>query len=119
MSNATHTPAPWHLNGHNLAQVIKINDGPDRQGHTHVDGRHQVLVANAGSDHQMPWAERLANARLIAEAPAMLCELERELAWLEHVRPQVTAPSSVLTGFDQATKAIRTAIAKATGGRPA
>lgn len=66
-----HTPAPWSINGHNLAQVIKIKEGADRNGREYRDGRHQEIIANVGEDG-MPWDERAANTRLIAAAPVLL-----------------------------------------------
>lgn len=45
----------------------------------------------------------------------MLSELKRELDWLQHVKPQITAPVNVLMGFDQAIKYISAAISKQEG----
>jgi hypothetical protein len=43
----THTPIPWHRNAYNICSIIKINNGPDSNGHNYVDGRHQVKIASA------------------------------------------------------------------------
>ncbi len=79
---SAHTPGPWDINGFNLTQVIRIQDGPNRQGQTFLDGRHQETIANCGKDHEAPIEERIANARLIAAAPDLLEALEA-LAGLE------------------------------------
>lgn len=36
----------WDINAFNLAQLIEIKDGPDAAGHSYIDGRHQVPIAN-------------------------------------------------------------------------
>lgn len=35
----------WHLNGFNLSTIIVVRDGPDDNGQTYVDGRHQYTIA--------------------------------------------------------------------------
>lgn len=62
------TPGPWDINGYNLGQVIKVKPGPDKQGRSYVDGRHQEVIANT-IDNDMTWGEQHANARLISAAP--------------------------------------------------
>ena len=71
-----HTPAPWHLNAFNLAEVIVIRDGAAPDGTKYIDGRHQERVAMVGTDNTATWNERYANALLIAAAPELLEALE-------------------------------------------
>ena len=71
------TPGPWHVNGYNLTQVIKVEDGPDRAGRAYVDGRHQEVIADVGRDNEMTWGERHANARLLAASPRLIAFAER------------------------------------------
>ena len=40
----------------------------------------------------------------------LINELKKELLWLEHIKPQIQAPSSVMTGFEQAIKSIKKTI---------
>lgn len=56
-----------------------------------------------------------ANAQMIAAAPEMYSELKRELDWLKHIKPQITAPPSIMSGFDQAIKYIEETLSKARG----
>lgn len=93
----THTRGPWELRGSRL-----------------VTDSNGVVIAEKISANYPGTPED--NATLIAAAPELLHELKRELDWLVHIRPQVTAPDSVMLGFDQAIKYISNAIAKAEGG---
>jgi len=56
-----------------------------------------------------------ANARLIAAAPEMYEECKKQLDWLEHIKTQITAPTTVCMGFDQSIKYLQAVIAKAEG----
>lgn len=89
-----HTPGPWEVDG----QYVH---GPD--------GRRFLAVAGDG--------EGIANARLIAAAPDLLAALRKALEWVEHV--QSVAWDSIpegMRGDNGAAWAIRSAIARATGG---
>ena len=55
------------------------------------------------------------SARLIAAAPDLLAECQREVEWLTHIRPHIQAPESIMLGMDQAIKYLNAAITKATG----
>ncbi len=63
----THTPKPWYQNENN--QIFSI------------DGN--VLIATPYFSIAMTVEEYKANARLIAEAPAMKAALELAYEWLE------------------------------------
>lgn len=63
----SHIPTPYDINGFNLAQIIKIKDGPDAKGQHYVDGRHSIIIANIGSD-DMPWEERHALTNFVHRA---------------------------------------------------
>lgn len=41
---AKFTGERWHRNGFNLCEVIVIRDGPDAEGRSYVDSRHQIRV---------------------------------------------------------------------------
>lgn len=113
------TPGPWaYKRTHQMSEdtwyVI-----------THHDGRGPVVdVGGKDENGQIAEAKYLitnpdeieANARLIAAAPLMVAECQKQLDWLKHIKPQITAPESVMMGFDQAIKYLTDAIAKATKG---
>lgn len=102
----------WGVNAYNITQVIEIREGPDNKGNHYIDGRHQVTIANCEGPNA------IANASLIATAQRMRAELEKQLNWLLHIRPQVDCPPSVKMGFDQAIKYIGALLAEAGGEKP-
>ena len=107
MTNAQHIPGPWQVEartGYNERQNCEVL----------VISTCEYFIAEVLSDSTIA-DDDIANARLIAASPEMLDELKREFQWLEHIRPQIKAPSSVMIGFEQAISSIRAAIAKATG----
>lgn len=53
---------------------------------------------------------------LVRQRKELLAECEKQLSWLEHVKPQITAPNSVMLGFEQSIKYLSIAIARAEGG---
>lgn len=57
-----HTPLPWHRNAYNLTSIIKINNGPDGNGHHYVDGRHQIKLATFQSVTDAEYAVRACNS---------------------------------------------------------
>lgn len=65
MSAPTHTPAPW--------AISKIGNNYDQ--YSIYGGGEDTLIVNS--------CEGIANARLIAAAPAMLGELKHALEWSE------------------------------------
>jgi hypothetical protein len=83
---------------------------------------HTPALYNGGLTGTVPTSSILTaeniykvNAILIAAAPEMLAELEKQVVWLEHIKPQVSAPDSVMIGFEQSIKSINKVIAKAKG----
>jgi hypothetical protein len=61
---------------------------------------------------------KIANARLIAVAPDMLFEIKKQIAWLEHVKTDMSfqlLPSSIQMGFDQSIKYLKQTVNKAEG----
>ena len=76
-----HTPGPWAVNGYNLAEVIAIRNGPDAEGRSYIDGRHQVSVAIVPTGGKRDFETARADARLIASAPGLLERVEK-MAWL-------------------------------------
>lgn len=75
---------------------------------------YYLIQDESGDDYARVYRKDIAN--LIIAAPELLEFVERELQWLEHIKPQISAPDSVKLGVDQAIKYARAAIAKATGG---
>jgi len=95
-----HTKAPWNATGYNV----------------HTTGTVAFCQTNSsGFDGTASADEMRANARLIAAAPDMLDELQKQLTWLKHIQPQVEAPSSVMLGFEQSIKCLNAVIEKASG----
>ena len=59
----------WHLNGFNMSSVIVIRDGPDPQGRSYVDGRHQIEVARFDTVEEARRAVEERNAALGHDSP--------------------------------------------------
>lgn len=100
-----HTPGPWLAKPHDDEFFKDVNILKD-------DGL-ACAVALAQGDITEDAAK--ANANLIAAAPDLLADCEKQIAWIEHVRGRITAPESVMLGFDQSLKYLRASVAKATG----
>lgn len=104
MDKTKYAPGPWH--------VGPVDD-------TMVTDAAGCEVAAVDGDYNDPdlWPVMEANARLIAAAPEMLAELQKQVAWLQHIRPQLMGKVSctVLDGLSQSVKYMSAAIAKATG----
>jgi hypothetical protein len=96
MTNATHTPGPWHINEELSKRATYLVFSGDGNGY---------LVANVGNYHTDD-KECEANARLIAAAPDLL-EALRFIA--DDIAEGVKAKGSW-------ERLARAAIAKATGG---
>lgn len=103
MSVASHTPGPWHLDGHNLSAVI-VCDLP--RGHPearHVCGDYSTIARCEGTD----WK---SNARLIAASPDLLTTAKP----FGFCDPDNPPPGVLVEDWRPAVLAIRAAIAKAT-----
>jgi hypothetical protein len=99
MSNATHTPGPWH---------VRSSEG--QQSHV-VYAADNYAIANATTYHgQHPLHCAEANARLIAAAPELLAACEAALPELDFVS------DGLGEGFHTVVDGLRAAIAKAKGG---
>lgn len=111
--NTKHTPGQW-----------KLHD-PDKQsrgfGHAdkrimvlHPDGERLIACCNTGTTNTtgaIPRDERLANARLIAAAPAMLAALSGLLRWCER---ECVSSARQWRAEDEEIKLARAAIESAT-----
>ena len=97
MTQAKHTPGPWVLDGFDICADEGFN--------LHVIAQTSTPIVG----------DEKANAKLIAAAPDMLAEIEKQIEWLRHVMPQVTAPDSVMMGFEQSIKYLSAIAAKAKG----
>lgn len=95
--NNPHTPGAWSAIGTDVK----------------TSGRNSRIICWTGG--YGPLDEARANARLIAAAPDMLDELQKQLTWLKHIQPQVEAPSSVMLGFEQSIKCLNAVIEQASG----
>lgn len=106
MTNTKHTPGPWKaVEHHGAIDVMGVGSGVCRV----------FTDPNQNSLPTMPQAR--ANARLIAAAPDLLAALRKAMEWVEHV--EAVAWDSIpegMRGDNGAAWAIRSAIARATGG---
>lgn len=109
MSAAAHTPGPWTAAPFSSVVGCPITAQPDKTKNTILVAGTRSAVAEDPAEFR---AEVEANARLIAAAPDMLQFVRLQLAWLQHIKPQVTARESVMLGFDQAILAARRLVAK-------
>ena len=98
MSNAQHTPGPWELRPDDMGGLSSLVF-PAKQPHP-VAGVTGYYSGNG---------ERLANARLIAQAPNLLEALQRLSAQCERLRMAWQLESD-------AERTARAVIAKVTGG---
>lgn len=90
-----HTPGPWALSKDGSSE--RKNQANCIQG---ADGT--LIVYGQAND---------ADARLIASAPDLLCELKRVMSWIDNWSPEFSNDPDWPTDRDAA----RAAIAKATG----
>ena len=97
---AQHTPGPWSLQKYTFGYDIR---GP------HGEDLGSVNVSDGADEPEFYPAD--ANARLIAEAPALLEVLKAAL-------PQVHWANIHGSRNDELVTTIEAAIAKATGGQP-
>lgn len=89
MSNATHTPGPWHVdtrltghryNGHPVRYFSVAHTTQTRDCFIATEVAPTTLIFPAeGCDRTEPNHEGEANARLIAAAPELLAALEEQL----------------------------------------
>ena len=103
-----HTPGPWHSEGY-----------PRYVGPTVVSPDGPVCAISTGPlDRTLPRMPAAANALLIASAPELLDELERTEASLTAILCSRVIDSTTSTWLElrRNRDAIRSAIAKATGG---
>ncbi len=94
MSDAKHTPGPWHLNG-TSAWADSCKD------------RGSIFTCQLRTGTHIPADQNEANARLIAASPDLLAACKTALYWAEH--PNGTAYPE----RDQGLQNVRAAIAKA------
>ncbi len=86
--NVSHTPGPWeydHSDG-GLHNYILIGKGcRDSEGGFEIDPicSIELPTSNVDTDHDGVLAQAKANARLIAEAPALLTWLESAVKYAE------------------------------------
>jgi len=98
---ANHTPGPWRWGG------------PEWPNKVFSQERHATPMVEC--NYMDGDAEDIANARLIAAAPALLAALEDAQIWLniaQNLHPSRTSQKLVKAAHDRA----RDAIAKAKGG---
>lgn len=102
-----HTPGPWRVDPSSNCDVQTAN------GEWEIASTHENLLIGGKVDA----VKAQANARLIAAAPDMADEIRKQIAWLEHLRGEVTGSirGSLINGIDQAIKALKAVLAKAEG----
>lgn len=112
MNKVSHTPGPW---------AVDPDDRPDMEWNNQVVHANGTIcfMAHDGPKRQ---AEFDANARLIAQAPALLVEHEATLGDLALLRMAVEAgdpKKQLLFRIDDAIRRTKTIVAKATMTTPA
>jgi len=133
-----HTKEPWMVSEDGLvhdtydAPIARL--GPHSLfagsvGERNANGRRIVACVNACAGMPLDWLEgtlsnggidKLLQKRkderdtLKAQRDELLKELKKELMWLQHIRTEVKASTSVMFGFEQAVKSIGAAIENAT-----
>jgi hypothetical protein len=118
MTNAQHTPGPWHdVQDEELRAAAARNLGPMPYRIVSRDGIHIAIV---GGEHQPQFdgeavEEIAADARLIATAPELLDAL-KEL--LECQKFGINALAKQIQRKGNAREKARAVIAKAEGGAP-
>lgn len=109
----------WQLRFKQQAELLKL----DNDASEHEVDAALVRATKACNEHQklkkeaVDWevAFHVAhknNERIKALNAELIVELERELKWLEHIKPHIDASPSILMGFDQAEKALRAILLK-------
>ena len=104
-----HTPAAWYVSPAENAEpksVVAWVNKPSGEGLAVVAYRRDVASFEAE-----------ANARLIAAAPDMLAEIDKQIKWLRHLRAEIddSIRPSLLMGIDQSIKYLDLVSAKARG----
>jgi hypothetical protein len=101
---AKHTPTPWVIEGELDYIYVVNNESKDERA---CDGVRQVCRVGQGDFEYLDYDEALANAKLIAAAPAML-EALRYIATLDTSQDaspaQCSAVLVAMEAIDKATK---------------
>lgn len=111
---AKHTPAPWVIEGELDHICVVNNESKDERA---CDGVRQVCHVAQGDFEYLDYDEALANAKLIAAAPAMLDALKCALADLEgalQVHEQMDWHAHDWDSHKQSIDEARSAIERAT-----
>ena len=113
-----HTPEPWGYDKTTLS-IVRLIITPEEVGAWQISptAKPNNVIAYVPSDYAQE--EQLANARLIAAAPALLAACEEWLALWLYIRenyPEVDLPFSIRNGADACGR-LRAAVAAATGVR--
>lgn len=116
-TNTQHTPGQWRVH------QPTTSDG--RLLILHPDGERIIAVCSEGYNSPrtgpIPDEERIANARLIAAAPALLDALKSAVSYLEANRPKgkIREIFTQLNEYENGVlKPARAAISHAEGGAP-
>lgn len=105
-----HTPGPLVVrNGTDVfTELGALNaDGmqaADNDGWYVADCMPGTTSLQDGTESELSFAEQAANARLIAAAPGMLKEINKQIRWLKHIEPRIEGPDSILSGVRQSIK---------------
>ena len=108
-----HTPAPW------VFEELRVADG---DGYVFAEGGSIEIVHVGGAySRGLPRDEVLANARLIAQAPALLAALQAACGYLLNAHIDLSTGASKQTAMqtiEGGLKVVRAALAKADPATP-
>ncbi len=99
------TPGKWKLHDPGPGPYAPL--GEHRVMVLHPDGERLIACCTTGhaAKYRLPYAERLANAKLIAQAPKMLDALKRAKAEIESLRRNTkeaaAGPSAVVVEIEE------------------
>lgn len=84
-----------------------------------TEGMPAIRQNNGGKEVCVFTNYSMEDAKDIVECMSVydeiLLQIQKEIAWLKHIKPQVQAPFSVMMGFDQAIKTLEETLKKARG----
>jgi hypothetical protein len=106
------TPGPWTVER-------EFNDA-GTAAETRGKSSSQIMNAKGfeiGIWVDSEWDGHCPNANLIASAPELYAEIEKQIDWLQFARKELKdkAPDALLMGFDQSIKYLSLALSKARG----
>lgn len=77
--------------------------------------KEQSLITYTLNDGKQTHLEAHANERLMAAAPELLEQCQKQVEWLKYVSPRIAAPKAIMMGIEQSIKYMNETINKAKG----